>query len=48
VRDAWPVQEVVGYLIERAGYEFDPEAVRPVVRVLRRVELLDIGLDAAG
>ena len=35
-RDAWPHEQAIGYLDERAGVEFDPQIVRAFVRMMQQ------------
>jgi putative two-component system response regulator len=37
-RSAWPAERVLSYIEERAGTEFDPEAARAFVRMMREWE----------
>jgi putative nucleotidyltransferase with HDIG domain len=37
-RDAWPAEQVLGYLEKNAGLEFDPEMVAPFVTMMRESE----------
>jgi len=37
-RDAWPTDEILGYLEHRAGAEFDPEMVGAFVQMIRQWE----------
>jgi putative nucleotidyltransferase with HDIG domain len=37
-RDAWEAERVLAYIEERAGTEFEPEAARAFVRMMRKAE----------
>ena len=37
-RDAWEAQRVLGYVEERAGTEFEPDAAAAFVKMMRKVE----------
>jgi HD-GYP domain-containing protein (c-di-GMP phosphodiesterase class II) len=37
-REAWSTERVLGYIEERAGTEFDPDAALPFVRMMRQWE----------
>lgn len=42
-RGAWPVEEAISWIVERAGRDFDPDVVDAFVHVIRRFQTDDPG-----
>ena len=42
-RGAWPVEDAISWIVERAGRDFDPDVVDAFVHVIRRFQTDDPG-----